>query len=213
LTVTQDGETRWIKFGSPVTFAPLLVNLDIGITKVKVPAKSLPNIKSLHLEVTSLEDVFEDPKYKPSNSVAAGSKIAITSPKASSFGLLMDMKASGGSVSLELSALCDLGNKPVPFKAKELEELASGQNARQAQLTMTKKFIHPKDKTRKEKLAQIDQQISLAKQNIEKLAGLGEIYKTVHGKGKVHLRVYTLVDEHKITLFETSNTAIEPPKE
>ena len=97
-------------------------------------------------------------------------------------------------------------------KFKSLQTNSRNSPPSKCQLTLTKKSVNPEAKGGKEYLAKIDQQISLAKQNIEKLAGLGEIYKTVNGKGKIHLRVYTLVDEQQITLFETSNTAIEPPK-
>jgi len=209
LTVTQDGEAKSINFGAPIKVAPLVVNLDTGLTREQLQAKSLPGPKSLKVEITSVDGVFEKPTFKPGKTVELGSKIVIsaTGSPVDNFGLQLEMKPAGNNIKVELKAACNVQNNWVPFKSRGLKTMDGQLKAAQANVTRTKTMLPEKMEKRGEVVQQLDNQLNMIKTAMDKLAGLGTIYEKVNGKGTINFRVYTEIEDNKIVLFETSGAA------
>ncbi|HYW80873.1 MAG TPA: protein kinase, partial [Thermoguttaceae bacterium] len=201
LRIRVDGKPHTISLGTAQPAEPLVVNLDTGIARVTVPADWLPETESLRLQITELEGAFSKHTFEQTDTVAMKDKAVIVLADAElptiKMATFFDVKSR--SIKVELAAMFQFGEEaPRPLRARDAAQMTNQALAQQQQLEFGLKAI--KDKQRKQLVEGQVETIGLV---VEKLQNLGHFYQTIHNTGKVHFRLFAVVDDQEIELFDT----------
>ena len=210
LRVSIDGETRWLPLGRPQELEPIEVDLDRGQKRQMLPTDRLPETDTLRLQITSLEGPFPKHEFKPGDTVAVGGKtdIALQGQNLPDFKLRVALEAKGRVTSVVVSAFYTLpGQQESVFRAKEAAALMNQALAQQQQMQSVVGRLPGNQKKA------VEQQIQALETGIGQLRSLGEVCQAMHKTGKIHFRVFSVVDDQEIDLFVTRTAAAGEPED
>ncbi len=206
LDVSVDGRTFFLPLGRPVVVKPVVVNITTGTARSILPGDSLPLRESLRLQVVRVEG-FPEPRFSPGDTLAPSEATDIsfdpeTFPKLW-LHLAFDVKMRP---TVEVTTRIDYEMENMTFRTFKLGEAEQLMNVHQMEqrrlfMEMRKVPLHDQNKINdyKNKIKKIQEE------KIAKLLRLGEICKKLKEKpGKVHFRVYTVIDEdHELPLMQS----------
>jgi len=103
------------------------------------------------------------------------------------------------SIRVELAAMVQFGEEtPQPLRARDTLQMTNQMLAQQRQLEFGVKAI--KDKQQQKF---VESQIATIGPVVEKLQNLVHSNQAIHNTGKVHFRIFSIVDDQEIELFRT----------
>jgi hypothetical protein len=159
------------------------------------------------LEVLGLEGGFPEPTFVPGKVIEPGGKTNLRfSPKEfPEFWLEVDFDAkTRPTVSVAPMINYGLASLPSPrrFAAKEASQVAQSLVMEQQQLEAVLQKTPAADSRKKD---EINGKIAAIKEAIDKLKQLNGIYTNTRGqRGKVHFRVFAVVNGKEVTLVQSS---------
>ena len=193
---------------------PVVVNLETGMARSILPGDSLPPPESLRLQVVRIEG-FPKPQFSPGDTLVPGEATDIsfdpeTFPKLW-LHLAFDVKMRP---MVEVTAKIDYEMENTPFRTfqrREAEQLMNMRVAEQRRLFMEMQRVPRNDQNKINDYKNKIQKIEEPKAKLLRL--FQECKKLQENPGKVHFRVYTIIDgEHELPLMQ-SFPGNEPPKE
>jgi len=205
LVVTVDGKSRCLSLGRPQKVSPVTVNLDTGISRSVLPGDRLPARNSLRLQIVRLEGEFPEAEFTPVDTVTLSRTTGIRFTKGGlpKLWLTVTFGAKARPV-VDLGAHIDYelpGMPPRLFRAADAARVVQGMAAEQQRLEIELQATT----TSSARKDDIKKKLPLLKKKIAQFTKLNELYAKLKNKpGKVHFRVYALVDgEHEVTLVQS----------
>jgi hypothetical protein len=187
---------------------PLAFDLDKGGTRAVLPEDAGAPSATLRLEVLGLEGGFPEPTFVPGKTVEAGGKTNLRfSPKEfPEFWLEVDFDAKTRPT-VSVVPMIDYGLPSLPsprrFAAKEASQVAQSLVMEQQQLEAVLQKTPAADSRKKD---EINGKIGAIKEMLDKLKRLNGIYTSTRGqRGKVHFRVFAVVNGREVTLVQSGN--------
>jgi serine/threonine protein kinase len=209
LLVGVDEQTRWLPLGRPKMVEPLLLDLDSGVARTSLPtADWTPKIGKLRLQITGLEGPFPTHVLKPADGVSQQGyvDVLLSGNKLPGVGLRVGLVSRGRAAGVEVKAVYRLANQVQrPLKSQEALRLAGEFYAMQTRWQTTLDKLPGDDPRRPD----VQRQIDLLKEALEQLKALGDLYRQLHHRGKIHFRVFRAVEDRQIDLFVTKTTTPE----
>ncbi len=206
LDVSVDGRTFFLPLGRPVVVKPVVVNITTGTARSILPGDSLPLRESLRLQVVRVEG-FPEPRFSPGDTLAPGEATDIsfdpeTFPKLW-LHLAFDVKMRP---TVEVTTKIDYEVENMTFrtfKLSEAEQLMNVHQMERRRLFMEMRKVPITDQNKIKDYANKIKKVETEK--MAKLVRLGEICKKLKEKpGKVHFRIYTVIDEdHEFLLMQS----------
>ncbi|MEE8450651.1 MAG: protein kinase [Thermoguttaceae bacterium] len=203
LRIRVDGKPHTVSLGTAQPAEPLVVNLDTATARVIVPADWLPETDSLRLQITELEGPFSKHTFEQTDTAPMKEKVLIVlaDVKLPTVTMATSFDVTSRSIKVELAAMFQFGEEaPRPLRARDAAQMTNQALAQHQQLQFGLNAIPGKDKQRRQL---VESQLKAIGAVIEKLQNLGHFYQTIHNTGKVHFRLFSVVDDQEIDLFQT----------
>ncbi len=207
LSISVDGESHFLPLARPQVVEPVVVDLDTGASRNNYTVESLPKRESLRLEIVRLEGGFRKSQRNPGSPLIPSGVCEITFKDKEEplprFWLRLGFDLRTGKVSVDVTANINyqLGQRPPGlFRAREAARIIKDVTAEQQRLLA--QLARTKDRNQK---SEINKKLKQIGNKIEKFSRLNDLYAKLKDKpGKVHFRIYMVIDEERqVTLMQS----------
>jgi serine/threonine-protein kinase len=234
LNFSSDKQTRFVALCSPKKVPPLWIDVDRGMTQVRLSRDfTLPDASLLRLQVLPLDNSLpkhtikiQDPKAhfgrttreKSSNPVSGDTVparghviVVLTKEKTPSVSFRVSFSANtrGKDVILDMTSSCEVAHHAVPFNLNSLQGVAAEVGA----------FLMISDASQKKngKAAASAEQIQAAKSAKDEVKALGDLAGELSQKASIPFRIYSILGETsdelapKVVIFQSGQMEKSKP--
>ena len=204
LVIFVNQSSHFLPLGRPRIVEPVYINYEAGAGDGDYPAESLPERESLRLEIVRLMDWFPKGQFEPGNTLIPGGtgKIRFDATYLPKFWLRLGFDVKSETATVNVTAHIDYEWQNLPaaqFSPKDLARVARSVLVEQEKIFAELEKMPPDYNKRryelKNKLGPIQEKLGRFK---------GLEVPIQKGPGKIHFRIYTVIDEnHRVVVMQS----------